>query len=305
MGALLPHGRAAGALGRAEVIDSRGFSPTEAASGPAPGRRQRLSLASLVARPCASPASVASINGSTWAQARTAIEHLVDGGSRDDVYLIQETRFLTQAAMETARGWGERNGLNAGFSTCSSTGSSVQAVSSGVGILAATHRGFAPVGQEWGQHSSRILARRVAFGDLVVVVVSLYLEHSVKVTGMNVDILGELQTFLNELSEPFIVGADWNMEPQTLESSWWTRAVGGAVVAPPFPTCDGRIYDYFVISAALAALGPQVEALRPATTHPHVPVRLQFSQLGALATVWTLLQPRPSTRPRWSSQRTS
>eukprot|EP00959_Pyramimonas_sp_CCMP1952_P112217 2346195-Pyramimonas_sp.AAC.1 len=56
------------------------------------------------------------------------------------------------------------------------------------------------------------------------------------------------------------------MEPQELSASWWPRSIGGAVIAPPQPTCNGRKYDNFVISASLAALGPQVEALRPTTT---------------------------------------
>ena len=122
--------------------------------------------------------------------------------------------------------------------------------------------------RDWNVHDARILARRVAFGDLVSVMVSVYLEHSVRLTGANVDLLGDLQEFLNSLSEPFIVGADWDMGPSMLEGPWWPRAVGGAALAPKLPTRGPHAYDYFAMPVSLAGLGPRIEVLRPTTLRP-------------------------------------
>ena len=65
------------------------------------------------------------------------------------------------------------------------------------------------------------------------------------------------------------------------------------MVAPELPTCGDRVYDCFVVSSPLAALSPKVEVLRPATTYPHVPVRISFDRLGSQAVVWVLQAPRP------------
>ena len=178
----------------------QGFSAEEAG-------RHSLVLEAMVEAPQPGPASIVSMNGSSWAQAQTELEHLrSEGAASDDVVLLQETRFPSDRAAESAWGWCARNGLQAALGPCRSTGDTAQEVSSGVGILTADFRGVAPISQEWGDHSSRVIARRIAFGDMVIVVVSLYLVHSCGVAKANLDILGQLQEFVNGLSEPFIIG---------------------------------------------------------------------------------------------------
>ena len=125
-----------------------------------------------------------------------------------------------------------------------------------------------------------------------MVAISVYMVHSVKLTGENLELLSELQQFILCLQEPFVIGADWNMEASTLEESWWPRAVVGVVVAPQDPTCGNCIYDFFVISAALAGLSPKASAVLQATTYPHVPVRLTFDKLGSQSLVWVQKGPK-------------
>ena len=84
----------------------------------------------------------------------------------------------------------------------------MQAVSAGVAILAASRHGLARLDHDWGTRCARLIARRVSFGNLTVVVVSTCLEHSTGLEGANVGLLGELQEFLAALTEPFVAGAD-------------------------------------------------------------------------------------------------
>eukprot|EP00959_Pyramimonas_sp_CCMP1952_P078759 1646591-Pyramimonas_sp.AAC.1 len=87
-----------------------------------------------------------------------------------------------------------------------------QEVSSGVAIVSASFRGVVPMDKDWGELASRVIARSIAFGDLVVVAVRIYLEHSARLSGLNLELLAELQE-LNGLREPFIAGSDWNPQP--------------------------------------------------------------------------------------------
>ena len=65
------------------------------------------------------------------------------------------------------------------------------------------------------------------------------------------------------------------------------------MVAPAPPTCGDRIYDCYVVSTALAALGPAAAVRRAATTRPRVPVRLSYDRLGPQARARVLKTPRP------------
>ena len=63
-------------------------------------------------------------------------------------------------------------------------------------MLTASHRGVARVDHDWGLHHSRLIARRVTFGNLTVVAVSARLEHSAGLGGMSFDLQAEPQEFL-------------------------------------------------------------------------------------------------------------
>ena len=53
--------------------------------------------------------------------------------------------------------------------------------------------------------------------------------------------------------------------------------VKGKIIAPTFPTCKGRVVDYFVVSADLAGAVMGVTAIDDAGCKPHRPVRLYLN----------------------------
>ena len=59
----------------------------------------------------------------------------------------------------------------------------------------------------------------------------------------------------------WIIGADWNMDPSSIQDGYWAHVTRGVVVAPtsPLGTCrasegDPQTYDYFLVHRALDPL---------------------------------------------------
>eukprot|EP00969_Alexandrium_andersonii_P299332 13232902-Alexandrium_andersonii.AAC.1 len=78
--------------------------------------------------------------------------------------------------------------------------------------------------------------------------VSAYLTHGIGPKQQNLQLLRSISAYLDLCSLPFIVAADWNMEPAELESSGWIAYHRASVVLPEGveATCtSGRLLDYF------------------------------------------------------------
>ena len=82
---------------------------------------------------------------------------------------------------------------------------------------------------------------------------SIYLHDSVGASAQcNLDLLQMVAAQLCTLKGPWLVGGDWNCAPADLVATGWLELVGGAVFAPSEPTCNGKVYDYFVVSRNFA-----------------------------------------------------
>ena len=79
---------------------------------------------------------------------------------------------------------------------------------------------------------------------------------------------------------PWILAADFNMEPELLQSHTLYGELGGMTVRPDTGTCKvhGRwvCYDYFVVDSRLGPLIESVIVMTEAHTSPHLPVRLRL-----------------------------
>ena len=76
---------------------------------------------------------------------------------------------------------------------------------------------------------------------------SIYLRDSEGITEENLLILQEAAVAIKQLRGPWVLGGDWNLTPDTLRATNWLSLVGGVVVAPMAPTCNGSVYDCFVV----------------------------------------------------------
>ena len=107
------------------------------------------------------------------------------------------------------------------------------------------------IGDQW-------TAAAVRMKGFDVVLVAVYLEDGIGLAGANIDRLGSLSKFLEQLSVPYIIMGDWNLEPGELEMARWPESVRGRVVQPSGVafTCrsgKGRMLDYAVVFDRISA----------------------------------------------------
>ena len=111
---------------------------------------------------------------------------------------------------------------------------------------------------------------------------SVYLISGEGPSESNAAICNQVADKLLCLNRPFIIGGDWQMTSEQLESMGWVQRVGGVIVQPSSvtpPSCSsgkGRMIDYFVVSKGLEHLVADCYVVQLATTTPHRPVRIEF-----------------------------
>ena len=99
-------------------------------------------------------------------------------------------------------------------------------------------------------------AARLRVKKFDIVFISAYLESGVGLNETNVRRLTQLADFIKCLRIPFVIMADWNIEPSELVATGWDRFVQGTVVTPRDVTftCNqgrGRMLDYAVVANSL------------------------------------------------------
>ena len=102
------------------------------------------------------------------------------------------------------------------------------------------------IGDQWTAAAVRLKGFDVVF-------VAVYLVDGIGLAGANIDRLGSLPRFLEQLSVPYIIMGDWNLEPSELEMARWPEFVRGEFVQPsgPFlPVGRGRA-GYWIMRLCL------------------------------------------------------
>ncbi len=148
----------------------------------------------------------------------------------------------------------------------------------GVGVRAhigiaggTTHRGCGG----WSARYTRRWIGCVCRGGLHVA--SIWPIPSVGLSEENLQLLQEVAEDLGSLTGPWVVGGDWNLTPQQLAASGWLGLVGGVVCAPAKPTCNGSVYDYFVVAEGFADAVLGAVVIGDAEYSPHTGVRLYIT----------------------------
>ena len=133
-----------------------------------------------------------------------------------------------------------------------------------------------------------------------IVFISAYFKDSVGWSPQNASIVWQLVQFLAVLNGkqiPWVIGADWNMEPDVLTQTDWVPAVGGVMYTPKVSTCrqalPGSKYDYFITSSWLAPLlCSTLRVQEEASTHPHLPVSVSIAVASRPVMARTMRQPK-------------
>ena len=122
-------------------------------------------------------------------------------------------------------------------------------------------------------------------------VFSIYMRCSERWSAENVQLAQQLASLIKETEGLWVVGGDWNMVPNELQSHPVFEEIGGVLTAPSRGTCytngGWKKYDYFIVHPAMRFHIAKVE-VDGGDTRPHLPVRLKL-----LTTVPGLVQRVP------------
>ena len=104
---------------------------------------------------------------------------------------------------------------------------------------------------------------------------SIYLHHNIGVDGAEHEVLLKAVGNALEIMEgPWIIGGDWNDTPEALTASGWLERVQGVAIPVPNATCNGKVYDFFVVSKCFAHAVVAARRIGDELWWPHSPVRL-------------------------------
>jgi len=115
-----------------------------------------------------------------------------------------------------------------------------------------------------------------------ILVASAYLYTSEGWSDRNTELMHEIMSTLVDSGLPWVLAADFNMEPSTMQEFLGRAEADAMVVAPTtaLGTCrqagTHRTYDYFIVSSHLRPLVTSVEVVEDFPSTPHKPVRMSL-----------------------------
>jgi len=154
-----------------------------------------------------------------------------------------------------------------------------EATSAGTGVLTRAH-----IGQVWHDEDHVLVPGRLvvtyietdSLGE--VATYAIYLVSGVGLNDANTHTLAVLGAHVRAHRRQFVVGGDFNIEPQVLEASGICALFGGVILWPKdaegniLITCtsgEGHTLDYFVVSDAIAQVDSKCGRSSVSLLRPH------------------------------------
>ena len=211
--------------------------------------------------------------------------------SAADIVILQESKLAGENALHRMRAECKASGWKCTASSAHRT--AADKASGGCVIAVKGGHGIQAVGKIKDGYEHRVLfswTSAVLAGGLHIG--SVWLRDSEGLTEANMYILKEIAAVVQQLRGPWILAGDWNLTPEILASSNFLKMIGGTVVAPDCPTCNGSAYDYFVICRGLIPAVQGVYLIGDAGYQPHYPVRLVLRGDGRRFLIRQLVRPK-------------
>ena len=193
--------------------------------------------------------------------------------SSADVLLIQETKLASAEGVQKPA----RRGKSFGWNCAASSAHRTAADRASGGCAVASKRSIGIAGHAHVTEGFRHRMHLAWVGGVMrggVHCGSIWLRDSEGLSSENMLILDHAAASLGKLKGPWILGGDWNLTPQVLLESNWLEVVRGVIVAPRHPTCNGKVYDFFVVAEGLVPAIAGIVRIDNAGLHPHWPSRL-------------------------------
>ena len=201
-----------------------------------------------------------------------ALEHLKVTGA--DICLFQEFRRRDGQQCHDSAAAAKRSGWDLSITAADVT--QANRCSGGLAIAARSYMGVSPVPHSHGNDmASRVHVAwigSICRGGFFLL--SIYLWDSEGLSERNLAVLHRAAAIAHSISGPWLIGGDFNLSPTELLQSGWLAIVGGSIVAPSQPTCNGSVNDFFVIKASLYQTIRGIVVLSDCTFAPHHVVRL-------------------------------
>ena len=109
------------------------------------------------------------------------------------------------------------------------------------------------------------------------------------------------------LQGPCVIAGDWNMEPATLSRSGFLAMVNDTIVAPELPTCNGKVYDYFVVTNNFIHAVAGAQRIEGVRIEPHFRARLLLRGDARRFAIRSLSRPKkvPANPDAWAPTATT
>ena len=213
--------------------------------------------------------AIVTSNPNSW----TTAEGRVLPSTHADALLLQETKLSGDLGVAKVA----RRGRALGWNATASMAHRTAADKCSGGCVVAVRRGNGIVPHEIVKHGFRhrfhiAWVATILKGGLHLG--SVWLRDSEGLSPENLLILQEVAAVISQVRGPWILGGDWNLTPQTLQTTNWLQMVGGVIVAPSSPTCHASTYDFFVVCKGLESSVAGVQRIDDAGHQPHWPARL-------------------------------
>ncbi|CAK0807698.1 unnamed protein product, partial [Prorocentrum cordatum] len=239
-------------------------------------------------------------NGNTWDRSMEVLEsYRARFGHWPHLVMLQETRLERSEQLSAARARARRLGYEAFLQPAAHTeGLGPLSNSGGVAILVRQDLQAQLVPWQLpAEVSHRLVGVTVATASgLEVMAASAYFQHSLGPKGVNLDIVSAFSGLATTAGRmPWLLQADFNMEPSVLDELGWPRGQLGVYLGPGAPTCFAQRqeheYDWFTCSRALAHTTRACRVLSGFGLHPHQPVELVLQDARPDALVQVLRRP--------------
>ncbi len=195
------------------------------------------------------------LNANSWG----SVQKLIEQGQFDQAHVlcIQEPHLFSESSITSAVQWMLSRGWLATFQPAlllesgGSTGGTAVAVRDGLDA------GVNPVAYEFPvnlQH--RALAVQLEIADVVpFVFVSAYFQDKIGLQADNLDLLSQFPLLQEASGRPVLVGADFDIQPKTIQNTDFQERAAMQVIAPSqathFKGKPATVFDYFLGSTCL------------------------------------------------------
>ena len=211
--------------------------------------------------------------------------------------LLQEHKLADPFDIEVASAWA----LSIGYKSVWQPAVRFESgkASAGVAIFVVSGLGVRPACEkEAADSEGRLVFAMVNMPGFDLLVASAYLHDSVGLSEANVVELARIGLCLREAGTHFVVGADWNMQPEVLSEVGYEQKLGGQFFGvESADTCRKSTggfsnLDFFAVSLGLADTVEEVRLCEAEAYNPHKPVVLSFAARQVDLLVWAWLAPQ-------------